>query len=132
MDKASATLETVVGRVVVFDVCFIRGTKASHTLYVAADNGVQVYVDVDAECSPVAVTLIHGLDIPIRYVRVPDDGDEPLYEDFAVLAARIVELDKEGALPKRFVMRQGKPVAAIAAPPRADLPMPETVRWRPD
>lgn len=138
MDKASANLEIIRGKgdVVVFDVCFLRGAKASHTLFVLTTGGVGVYVDmaIDDRSKFVAISLIHGPDAPDapEYAEVPAGGGEPLYEDLAALAARIVELDAEGAIPKRFVMRGGQPVLRAPIVPLAGLPIPGTVRWRPD
>lgn len=137
MDKASANLEIIPGKgggVTVFDVCFARDAKASHTLSVPTTGGVWVYVDIAAGDPGkfIAVSLIHGpgaADAP-EYAEVLPGGAEPLYEGIAALAARVVELDAEGAIPKRIVMRAGQPVHPIM--PLAGLPVPKTVRWRPD
>ncbi len=114
-DKSSAMLETIIGKVVVFDVCFIRDTKASYTIHVTTDNGVHVYVDVDAKRTPIAVTLIHrtGADL-VKYDKVPEDEPEPSYQELSALAANIVTLDNKGMLWKS----------------RNSLPIPRTIRWR--
>ncbi len=138
MDKASANLEIVHGKggdITVFDVCFLRGAKASHTLTAATVDGVRVYVDIGVgdRSSPVAITLIHRSDLSApKYTEVPPSGAEPLYGDLKRLAEKIIKLDKDGFLPKPIVMRRGKPTAAAPAPPRTDLPVPNAVRWRPD
>lgn len=137
MDKASANLEIIGGKdgVTVFDVEFARGAKASHTLSVPTTGGVWVYVDIaiDDRSKFVAVSLIHSSDAPDapEYAEVPADGDEPLYKDLAALAARVVELDAEGVIPK-FVMRDGQPVPGDPIMPMGGLPLPATVHWRPD
>lgn len=138
MDKASANLEIIHGdggEVTVFDVEFMRGAKASHTLSVLTMGGMWVYVDiaVDDYSRFVAMSLIHGpdtLDAP-QYAEVPADGDEPLYENLAALAARVIELDAKGAIPKRFAMRDGQSVP-LSIIPLAGLPIPKTISWRAD
>jgi len=113
-NEESAILETVVGKVVVFDVCFLRGAKASHTLLVTTDDGIHVYVDIGHDSSLVALTLIHGLPTKIQYIKVPDDNAEPLYGRLSALAAQVFELDKKGTLQES----------------RNTLVIPRTIHWR--
>lgn len=112
-NEASAILETVAGKVVVFDVCFVRGAKASRTLLATTDSGIHVYVDVDRDLSPVALTLVHRPSAPVRYTKLPEDGTEPLYGRLSALAAQVLALDREGVQKSQNT-----------------LSVPRDIRWR--
>lgn len=50
-------------------------------------------------------------------------------QGLAKLAARVIEIDRNGALPELFVVRRGCDKPAVQ---RVALPLPQPVRWRPD
>lgn len=113
-NEASASLETIFGKAVVFGVRFVRGAKASHALHVTTDDGIHVYVDVGHDLSAVALTLIHRPTAPIRYIKLPEDGTEPLYGRLSALAAQVLALDKAGLLQES----------------RSAVLVPRTIDWR--
>lgn len=101
INKASAVLQKIEDKVVIFDICFIPGTRAAHTLHFVNTDGLHIYVDVDDLSLPIAITLIHSPSFHIKYIKtsIRIGSVRRSYGHLLDLATMLIILDEEEPKP---------------------------------